>query len=343
MYTKQPKKLLIINILDILEKYTDENHRLSQAEIVDKLKSEYGMEVNRKSIKPNILDLIDAGYDINYSEKTRNGNDVILTDFYINREFTDEELRIIIDSLLFSKYIPCNQCSELVEKIEGLSSVYFKYKVKHVRNMPERYPQNNELFYSIGVLDEAIEKKLCVKFVYKDYGTDKKLKARKTKNDKDKKYMVSPYQMAATNGRYYLIGNHIGFDNISYYRIDRIADIELTDRPVRPAKEIKGCEMGFDLPQHMAEHIYMFSGESGTVVFKAKKYIINHILDWFGTEVTFYNENEEDVTVSVTVNLEAMKYWAMQYANHIKVLSPRSLVEEIKGDLKKAVDMYDEE
>ena len=42
MYVKQPKKLLIINILDILRKYTDEDHRLSQKEIADILKNEYG-------------------------------------------------------------------------------------------------------------------------------------------------------------------------------------------------------------------------------------------------------------------------------------------------------------
>lgn len=35
MYAQQPKKLMIINILDILRKYTDEDHRLSQKEIVD--------------------------------------------------------------------------------------------------------------------------------------------------------------------------------------------------------------------------------------------------------------------------------------------------------------------
>ena len=29
MYAKQPKKLMILNILDILQKYTDESHRLS--------------------------------------------------------------------------------------------------------------------------------------------------------------------------------------------------------------------------------------------------------------------------------------------------------------------------
>ena len=45
MYVKQPKKLLIINILDILRKYTDEDHRLSQKEIADILKK-YPYEVS---------------------------------------------------------------------------------------------------------------------------------------------------------------------------------------------------------------------------------------------------------------------------------------------------------
>lgn len=39
MYAKQPKKLLIMNILDILRKYSDEEHRLSQREIGDLLRS----------------------------------------------------------------------------------------------------------------------------------------------------------------------------------------------------------------------------------------------------------------------------------------------------------------
>ncbi len=64
MYTKQPKKMLIMNILDILKKYTDENHRLSQKEIVDILKSEYDMTVDRKAVKRNLMNLIDFGYEI---------------------------------------------------------------------------------------------------------------------------------------------------------------------------------------------------------------------------------------------------------------------------------------
>lgn len=37
MYTVQRKKLLIINILDILRKYTDLDHRLSQRDIIELL------------------------------------------------------------------------------------------------------------------------------------------------------------------------------------------------------------------------------------------------------------------------------------------------------------------
>ena len=35
MYETQPKKLIIMNILDILRRYTDADHRLSQKEIAE--------------------------------------------------------------------------------------------------------------------------------------------------------------------------------------------------------------------------------------------------------------------------------------------------------------------
>lgn len=50
-YTIPPKKMIIINILDILKRYTDENHRLSQKQIADILKKEYNVKVERKTIR----------------------------------------------------------------------------------------------------------------------------------------------------------------------------------------------------------------------------------------------------------------------------------------------------
>lgn len=110
MYTKPSKKMLIMNILDILMKYTDQDHRLSQKEILDILANEYDMKVDRKAIKRNLLNLIDFGYDIEYSESVRinkkGEEEILYTDWYLQRDFSDAELRMLIDSLVFSKHVP---------------------------------------------------------------------------------------------------------------------------------------------------------------------------------------------------------------------------------------------
>ena len=196
MFAKSPKKLIIMNILDILKRYTDENHRLSQKEIQDILEREYDMTVER-----NLMNLIEFGYNINYSESVRIFKDkdgkeqenVILSDFYLEREFTDSELRLLIDSVLFSNHIPYKQDKELVDKLASLSNIYFKKRVNHITRMPEDKTDNKQLFYNVELLDEAIDKRRKVCFHYLEYHTDKKLHKRRNKNGKVREYIINPY------------------------------------------------------------------------------------------------------------------------------------------------------
>lgn len=338
------RKKLNFAILDILRQYTDENHKLSQNDIIELLEKDYDMKVDRKSVKRNITSLLEMGYPIEFSETLRmypnkDGEmeeSYILSDFYLERDFTDSELRLLIDSLLFSKHIPYSQCKELVDKLEGLSNRYFKSRVRFISTLPETAPKNRELFYTIEILDEAIAKGKQVAFTYNEYGTDKKLHPRR-----DREYIVNPYQMAATNGRYYLIGNYDKYDNLANYRLDRITGIRLLDAPVKPVREVEGMKNGLYLPKHMAEHLYMFSGESVPVTFRMKKDILNDVIDWFGTEVAFFDETESEVTARVTVNKRAMRYWARQYCGTVKLLSPPDLVETVKSDLQWALEQYE--
>ena len=71
----QPKKLLILDILEILKKYSDENHRLSQQDIIRILKRDYGMTADRKSVRRNLTELMDAGYPVCCDERQRGGAD----------------------------------------------------------------------------------------------------------------------------------------------------------------------------------------------------------------------------------------------------------------------------
>ena len=161
MYGKQPKKMLIMNILDILKRYTDEDHRLSQKEIMDILEREYDMKVERKAVKRNLLNLIDYGYHVEYSESVRinkkGEEEIVYTDWYLERDFSDAELRLLIDSLLFSRHIPYSQCKMLIEKLENLSNRYFKSRVKHIQTLPDNELPNRQLFYTIEILDQIQE------------------------------------------------------------------------------------------------------------------------------------------------------------------------------------------
>ncbi|MEE1033952.1 MAG: WYL domain-containing protein, partial [Agathobacter sp.] len=182
MYAKPPKKLLIMNILDILRKYTDENHRLSQNDILEILEREYQMKTERKAVKRNLMDLIEFGYDIEYSDslrmiKGRNGEleeSHILSDFYLNHEFTDSELRLLVDSVMFSTHIPSEQSQRLVKKLKGLSNIYFDSRVRYIVKPPVEKTDNRQLFYNIELLDEAISKGRKVRFHYTEYRSDKK-------------------------------------------------------------------------------------------------------------------------------------------------------------------------
>ncbi len=349
MYTKQPKKLIIMNILDILRKYTDINHRLSQKEISDILENEYCMTVDRKSIKRNLMNLIEFGYEINYSEsirtfKDKDGKDVenvILSDFYLEREFTDSELRLLIDSVLFSNHIPYQQDKELVAKLSSLSNIYFKSRVKHVARMPQDKTDNKQLFYNIELLDEAISKSRKVSFNYLEYHTDKKLHKRNRTDGTVREYIINPYQLVAKEGKYYLICNNDKYDNISNYRVDRMTNMQILSEYRKPFETLKGSDgRTLNLEEYMDKHVYMFSGENIRAEFVAKKFIISDIIDMFGKDVRFSNETDTEVTVIATVNEIAMEQFARAYLPYLVIKKPLSLKDKLVEDIEKSLSQY---
>lgn len=332
MYQTQSKNLMVLYILKILKEYTDEEHRLSQEQIREILERDYEMSVDRKSIKRNLENLKAEGYEINSLTSKRGSGkkqNVTNTDYYIESEFDDSELRFLIDGLIFSKYVPYNQCVDLVKKLKGLTSKYFNPRIEFIQSLKDDKKMNKEIFYTIGVLDDAIREKKKVMFNYCAYDIDKKLKPKKDKKTgKDKEHIVNPYYIIATQGRYYLLCKYDKYDDPANLRIDRIQNIKILDESI-DQKAVKP-----DLPKHMLEHLYMMSGESGLVSFDFKKEILNDVIDWFGTDIILQEKKDGIVNAHVTVNYESMKFWAMQYGENVTVLSPKSLVEKIKNSIK---------
>lgn len=362
-----PKKLLILYILDILQKYTDSDHRLSQKDIREILQKEYHMTVDRKAIRRNLLNLMEYGSEIEYREVSRKDifqkttdealgkispkesldkeeENLLWTDFYLKHKFTDEELRLLIDSVLFSKHIPYHQAKDLIEKLESLANIYFVSRLKHIYSVPVDRTDNKQVFYNIGILDEAIQKRRKVSFEYAEYHVDKKMHLKRREDGTIRIYVVTPYQMAAQEGKYYLICNYDKYNDISNYRVDRIRNIQLLETEGKPFESLRGSKnQSLNLAEYMKTHIYMYSSEMVFVKYRIVKAMISDVLDIFGKEITFSEETETHVSVSVYVNERAAVQFAKNYAPDVILLQPKRLRNQLQQDMKKSLAAYEEQ
>ena len=153
------KKVMILAILEILREQTDAEHPLRQAEIIEKLRSGYETEATRKTVRNNLSCLQEAGYPVEY-----NGG------WYYEHEFCEAELNLLVDSLLFSGYVPYTQCRKLIEKIKTLGGGRYAPKIGRSVSKPE----NPQFVYSLEVLQSAIDRGRKVEFHYADFDVDKK-------------------------------------------------------------------------------------------------------------------------------------------------------------------------
>ena len=105
-----------------------------------------------------------------------------------------------------------------------------------------------------------------------------------------------------------------------------MTDVQMLKIPAKNKKEIAEFIGGnFNLPKHMAEHIYMFSGESVWVKFWAEKNFLDAVIDWFGKDFKILQKTDDKILINVKVNKTAMKFWAMQYGEQIEIISPDDL------------------
>ena len=226
----------------------------------------------------------------------------------------------------------------MIGKIENMSNHHFKSRVAHVKSISEHMPRNPEIMYTLEILDEAISKGRQVSFTYNSYGTDKKLHPRR-----EEPYLINPYQIVAVNDKYYLICNVNKYDNVAHFRLDRITNIKLLKEKVKSRKKVKGMENGLCLPKHMAEHIYMFSGESVAVKLKTTEDMMTELVDWFGTGITILEKNDDEIMIRVVCNEKAMRYWALQYGPYVEVISPPVLRSRIAEDVEAMAEKYGKE
>ena len=322
----ESKKLALIRIWQILKEYSDDKNPMTQDDIASKLESKYGIDIERKAISRNISLLKEAGIEI---ESGRNGS------YLDSRDFEDSELHMLIDGVLSSKHITAKHAKDLINRLCALSNMYFRSSVKHIHSVNDWSRTDNQaLFYNIELIDSAIEQRKQIHYDYNKYGIDKKF-------HRTSKPFVSPYLMILHNQRYYLMAYNEYWHNIQYYRLDRITNMTITDRNATPIKKVPGYERGINYKKLSTTMPYMYSDQPAKIDLIADEGIIDQIVDWFGNDVHIMNADEEGkVRVGIEASPTAMEFWAMQYINHVEIVSPESLRNRMKEILESGLKKY---
>lgn len=322
----EPKKLALLRILQILEDETDKEHPYTQAQIIKRLAEKYDITVERKAVGRNLSLLKEAGFGI---ESTKAGS------FFDDRTFEQSELRLLVDSILCSRYINKKHSEDLIEKIVALGGKNFKSHVKHIYSVGKWSKSDNiEFFYNIEIADEAIEKAKQITFHYNKFDETARLK-------KTYRQIVSPYQMILHNQRYYLMAYNEYWKNMAFYRMDKITDVEILDKPQTPIKSVPGYKNGIDYKDLATSRPYLYADKAEKIVVACDKALMDDVVDWFGNGVSVRKGNEGQIVVTLYASKDAMLYWALQYGKRAKVLEPEDLVQKIKQTLEDVLKSYE--
>lgn len=322
----EPKKLALLRILQILEDETDKEHPYTQAQIIKRLAEKYDITVERKAVRRNLSLLKEAGFGI---ESTKAGS------FFDGRTFEQSELRLLVDSILCSRYINKKHSEDLIEKIVALGGKNFKSHVKHIYSVGKWSKSDNiEFFYNIEIADEAIETAKQITFHYNKFDETARLK-------KTYRQIVSPYQMILHNQRYYLMAYNEYWKNMAFYRMDKITDVEIMDKPQTPIKSVPGYKNGIDYKDLATSRPYLYADKAEKIVVACDKALMDDVVDWFGNGVSVRKGNEGQIVVTLYASKDAMLYWALQYGRRAKVLEPADLVQKIKQTLEDVLKSYE--
>ena len=235
-----------------------------------------GISCERKSIYADIKTLNSIGFDIVSSMSPRRGF------FIASRTFELPQVRLLIDAVTSAGFITPDKTRDLVAKLEGLVSKNEAAElVSQVYIDSNTKCDNEEIYYIIDALHDAILNRNKVKFLYKRRNIDK----ANRKSYTQKTFKVSPYALIWKDDHYYLVCNNEKYDNLMNLRLDRIRKIEQLDEPERDISEVSEYTHGIDVSDYVSKMFNMFSGEPDKVRLLCHLDLREEIMDRFGARI----------------------------------------------------------
>jgi len=321
---KQKEKL--IRLMEILIRETDPEHGLSIKEIISAL-GEYGISAERKSIYDDILTLGSLGFCVDTLPKRP-------PEYTLSERFFElGELKLLTDAVESSKFITREKSREIIDKLRFFAGRRRSGELSRQVYVEDRIKIDNDYsFDNVDKLHKAINENRKIIFRYFDYTKDK----RKAFRHGGKYYGASPISLIMSDGNYYLVAYDSDAGINKNFRVDKMADIELTSEP----RDAAALEERFN-PAKYSEKIFgMYGGREELVTLECSEHLAGVIIDRFGREHTFF-PSEFGFRVSLRVMVSPNFFaWVLGFGKDMRIISPKGVRDEMISRLSEISEIY---
>lgn len=327
---KNDGKLRLLRLLELLRDESSPEHPITTAQLERLLKERWGMESYRITIQNDIAALVSAGYGIETIRSSQNK-------YYLSeRLFELPELKLLIDAVESSKFITKKKSKVLAGKILTLTDRHTAENLRRNVTICERIkPKNEYIYYFVDAVNEAINKKKKISFLYFEYSASK----RKELKNGGKPYVFSPYTLTWNGNCYYMVGWSDKHGKVATFRVDRILETPtVLDEPAVPKPK------EYSIAEFAEKAFNLYDAERTTVELLCDKLAMNSVLDHFGDEAKTRQVDDSTFLLKAEVSLSPTFYaWIFQFFGRIKLISPQHVVEKYTKMLKDAVAAHAEE
>lgn len=326
--SKQKQKLLRME--QIFKTLTDENNVITGNELIDMLEKE-GIKAERKTIYDDIATLNDSGVTI---ETVKKGHSNAY--FYASREdFSAEELFILASAVASCRFLTSRKSNELITKLQRITNKFTAAQLGrqiYVAQRSRNKSVNETIYYSINTIQNAIVKKKKITFKYYTYNSMKK---RQLKHGGEP-YLVSPNELVWENDNYYLTCVCHNHGEVCRYRVDRMADVKITDSKIAAFTEDEKKELD------SFKSLYsMYGGEKRELKIQFDNSLMDVVIDRFGENVECMKNSDDTFVVRCEVQLAPTFWgWLFQFGTKARILEPYDVVKKAQMLLSDIIDLY---
>ena len=318
------KKTSIIAVMEILRKYSDEEHILTIRDILQKLETIYGLKLERRTIYNNIDMLEDMGMEISRYEQNGKGY------YLMTRQFEPAEVLYLCNAIHASNFIPYRQSKDLISKLLDTQSSYQAKEFNDTVYMPNpRKTQNQELFLNIELISEAIKESKAIRFDYMKYTAEKNLVKRRPNA-----YTVEPRYIVYADTRAYMIATSDHHQGYGHYRIERMKNVHIAEQSVRNLPKAS------DPYEYARSKLFMFAGQNISAVLRCHISILDQMIDLFGLELSTSPQDDDHVVIRIQANRDGILFLGQQYMDAMEILEPQDLREEMIKRMEDRLKAY---